>query len=39
MTELGRSLSAPVLTLARWAADHQETIIANRTAFDAALPD
>jgi DNA-binding HxlR family transcriptional regulator len=39
MTELGRSLSAPVLTLARWAADHQETIIANRKAFDADLPD
>jgi DNA-binding HxlR family transcriptional regulator len=36
VTDLGRDLTAPVLTLARWAADHQERIIANRAAFDRA---
>jgi len=35
VTELGLSLSDPVLRLAMWAADHQSAIIANRTAFDA----
>jgi DNA-binding HxlR family transcriptional regulator len=39
VTELGLSLSDPVLRLAMWAADHQEAIIANRTAFDNDLQD
>lgn len=39
VTELGLSLSDPVLRLAMWAADHQEAIIANRTAFDRDLQD
>jgi DNA-binding HxlR family transcriptional regulator len=34
VTELGRSLSDPVLRLAMWAADHQDAIISNRAAFD-----
>ena len=39
MTEMGLTLSEPVLRLAMWAADHQEAIIANRTAFDNDLQD
>jgi DNA-binding HxlR family transcriptional regulator len=39
VTELGLSLSDPVLTVAMWAADHQGAIIANRNAFDGDLPD
>jgi DNA-binding HxlR family transcriptional regulator len=34
VTELGRTLSEPVLRLAMWAADNQATIIANRFGFD-----
>jgi DNA-binding HxlR family transcriptional regulator len=34
VTELGLTLTEPVLTLARWAAGNQEAIIANRVAFD-----
>jgi DNA-binding HxlR family transcriptional regulator len=34
VTDLGRSLSDPVLRLAMWAADHQDAIISNRAAFD-----
>lgn len=34
VTELGRTLSDPVLRLAMWAADHQDAITANRVAFD-----
>jgi DNA-binding HxlR family transcriptional regulator len=36
VTELGVTLTEPVLKLAMWAADHQETIIANRATFDEA---
>ena len=35
-TELGRSLTEPVLRLAMWAADNQDSIIANRSTFDDA---
>ncbi|HEY4267430.1 MAG TPA: helix-turn-helix domain-containing protein [Galbitalea sp.] len=35
-TELGRSLTEPVLRLAMWAADNQDSIIANREHFDDA---
>jgi DNA-binding HxlR family transcriptional regulator len=41
VTEMGRTLTEPVLRLAMWVADHQETIIAHRAAFDrdrAAFP-
>jgi DNA-binding HxlR family transcriptional regulator len=34
VTELGRTLSGPVMALAGWAADHQLEITANRTDFD-----
>jgi DNA-binding HxlR family transcriptional regulator len=34
VTDLGRSLSEPVLRLGMWVADHQDRIIANRTTFD-----
>jgi DNA-binding HxlR family transcriptional regulator len=34
-TELGRTLTEPVLRLAMWAADHQAAILTNRQAFDA----
>jgi DNA-binding HxlR family transcriptional regulator len=37
MTDMGRTLTEPVLRLAMWAADHQAAIIANRTAFDRAV--
>ncbi|WP_082571090.1 winged helix-turn-helix transcriptional regulator [Agromyces sp. Root1464] len=33
-TELGRSLSVPVIELARWAAAHHDDILAARDAFD-----
>ncbi|WP_206068857.1 winged helix-turn-helix transcriptional regulator [Nonomuraea composti] len=36
VTPFGRTLSEPVLALARWAADHEGTIRANRRAFDQA---
>lgn len=36
VTPFGRTLSEPVLALTRWAADNQETIRANRHAFDTA---
>ncbi|MEV4173009.1 MULTISPECIES: winged helix-turn-helix transcriptional regulator [unclassified Nonomuraea] len=36
VTPFGRTLSEPVLVLARWAADNQDTIRANRHAFDKA---
>jgi DNA-binding HxlR family transcriptional regulator len=39
VTELGRTLSQPVLKLAMWAADNQAAIIANRDAFDDAAGD
>jgi DNA-binding HxlR family transcriptional regulator len=39
VTELGLSLSDPVLRVAMWAADHQDAIIANRNAFDGDLQD
>ncbi|MEU9832667.1 helix-turn-helix domain-containing protein [Streptosporangium sp. NPDC048047] len=40
VTPFGRTLSEPVLTLTRWAADNQDTIRANRRVFDeAADPD
>ena len=34
VTDLGRSLSGPVMALAGWAADHQLEINANRSDFD-----
>ncbi|MFI7613220.1 transcriptional regulator [Nonomuraea terrae] len=36
VTPFGRTLSEPVLALARWTADNQDTIRANRRAFDKA---
>ncbi|MGR6918223.1 winged helix-turn-helix transcriptional regulator [[Actinomadura] parvosata] len=36
LTPFGGTLSEPVLALARWAADHEDTIRANRRAFDQA---
>ncbi|GAA4964476.1 DNA-binding HxlR family transcriptional regulator [Nonomuraea thailandensis] len=36
VTPFGRTLSEPVLALARWTADHQDTLRANRRAFDQA---
>ena len=33
-TELGRSLSVPVIELARWAAAHHDDILAARDVFD-----
>ncbi|PZG19300.1 winged helix-turn-helix transcriptional regulator [Nonomuraea aridisoli] len=36
VTPFGRTLTEPVLVLARWAADNQDTIRANRHAFDVA---
>jgi DNA-binding HxlR family transcriptional regulator len=36
VTELGRTLSEPVLKLAMWAADNQAAILANRDAYDDA---
>jgi DNA-binding HxlR family transcriptional regulator len=34
VTELGRALIEPVLLLARWAAAHQDQILANRAIYD-----
>ena len=34
VTELGRTLSGPVMALASWAADHQTEIGAHRSEFD-----
>jgi DNA-binding HxlR family transcriptional regulator len=34
VTDLGRTLSGPVMALAGWAADHQLEIGANRSDFD-----
>jgi DNA-binding HxlR family transcriptional regulator len=34
VTDLGRTLSQPVLALATWAADNQDAILTNRGAFD-----
>ncbi|HEY0474698.1 MAG TPA: helix-turn-helix domain-containing protein [Kribbella sp.] len=39
VTDLGRSLTEPVLRLGMWVADHQEAILANRTTFDKTLED
>lgn len=36
VTPFGHTLTAPVIGLAQWAADNQNTIVANRRAFDAA---
>ncbi|MEV0999913.1 helix-turn-helix domain-containing protein [Nonomuraea sp. NPDC050202] len=36
VTPFGRTLSEPVLAIARWAADNQDTLRANRRAFDQA---
>lgn len=33
-TELGRSLSAPVIALARWVDDHKDEIISRRHSYD-----
>jgi len=35
-TELGVALSAPVIALASWVADHKDTIQSHRNAFDDA---
>ena len=34
VTELGRSLTEPILRLGMWVADHQDAIVAHRAAFD-----
>jgi DNA-binding HxlR family transcriptional regulator len=34
VTDLGRTLAGPVLTLARWAANNTEAIQKNRSAYD-----
>jgi DNA-binding HxlR family transcriptional regulator len=39
MTEMGLTLSEPVLRLAMWAADHQDAIKAHRVAFDRDRQD
>ncbi|WP_275477780.1 winged helix-turn-helix transcriptional regulator [Herbidospora cretacea] len=39
VTAFGHTLADPVLGLARWAADNQNTIVANRRAFDEAAGD
>jgi DNA-binding HxlR family transcriptional regulator len=39
ITDLGRTLSQPVLALAMWAADNQDAILANRGAFDTGIAD
>ena len=36
VTDLGRTLIAPVLALAMWAADNQGEILAHRGSFDAS---
>jgi DNA-binding HxlR family transcriptional regulator len=33
-TQLGRTLTEPVLRLAAWAADNQDAIVENRTSYD-----
>lgn len=38
-TELGRSLSGPVLELARWVDQHQDQIAARRRTFDEEVCD
>lgn len=38
-TELGRSLSRPVLELARWVDQHKDEIAARRRAFDEEVCD
>lgn len=35
LTDLGRSLCAPVIALGQWASDHLDEIESARTAFDA----
>ncbi|MCU1441543.1 MAG: transcriptional regulator [Rhodoglobus sp.] len=39
VTDLGRTLSQPVLALATWAADNQDAILANRDAFDVGTSE
>lgn len=39
LTELGRSLSVPVLALAEWTFDHLPEIHANRAAYDEAMAE
>lgn len=39
LTELGRSLSVPVLALAAWSFDHLPLIHANRAAYDGQLDE
>ncbi len=39
VTPFGHTLTEPVLGLARWAADNQNTIVANRRAFGEAAGD
>ena len=39
MTEMGLTLSEPVLRLAMWAADHQDAIKVHRVAFDQDRQD
>lgn len=36
-TELGRSLSEPVLAIAAWVDAHKQAILANRESYDTAL--
>lgn len=38
-TELGLSLSEPVIALATWISEHQEEIVAHRAAVDAAADE
>jgi DNA-binding HxlR family transcriptional regulator len=37
VTELGRSLHTPLLTLGMWVAGHQEAILTSRAAFDGRV--
>jgi DNA-binding HxlR family transcriptional regulator len=39
VTDLGRTLGQPVLALATWAANNQDTILDHRSAFDAEATD
>jgi DNA-binding HxlR family transcriptional regulator len=39
VTNLGRTLSQPVMALAMWAADNQDAILANRATFDIESSD
>lgn len=34
VTELGRTLKQPVLTIALWSLEHKDAVVANRAAFD-----